>query len=397
MGINIMDWIARKFATEKPMRARKEINEADYREIVGELQLKELVFWTCINKIANIISKCEVKTYIDGKETKGEEWYLWNMEPNKNQNSAEFWIELIGKLYRRNEALAVEKPGIGLIIADSFSKTENAFGEDTFTQITVKGKDINKDYRQSEVLHWKLNNVQMERLVNGIYESYQEVLSFAMNTYKKSKGEKGILYVDSKLQGNDDFEETFDQIMNEYFKKYFNATNAVLPLFDGYKYESTGNKTYNTETSRDIKNLTDDIYDITARAINMPPSIAKGDVQDTTKAVEEFLTFCINPLAALLGKEITRKRCGKRAIQQNEYIEISTKNIKHWDLFDIGNPIDKLISSGAFCVNEIRIFAGEPIIDEPWAWKHIITKNYSSIEELLNTISKQEGGEENAG
>ena len=63
-----------------------------------------------------------------------------------------------------------------------------------------------------------------------------------------------------------------------------------------------------TESTRDIKALADDIFDFTARALSFPPSLAKGDVQDTSKATEELLTFCLDPLARILEKEINRKK-----------------------------------------------------------------------------------------
>ena len=42
-------------------------------------------------------------------------------------------------------------------------------------------------------------------------------------------------------------------------------------------------------------------------------------------------------------------------------------NVRYRDLFDIADPIDKLIGSGTFCINEIRARLGEAVIDESWA------------------------------
>jgi len=66
-------------------------------------------------------------------------------------------------------------------------------------------------------------------------------------------------------------------------------------------------------------------------------------------------------------------------------------------LLSVSTAIDKLIASGAFCINDIRKLVGEPIIDEDFANQHWITKNYSTIEDVLNgqigTSNKGEGGE----
>jgi len=102
----------------------------------------------------------------------------------------------------------------------------------------------------------------------------------------------------------------------------------------------------------------------------------------------------------MLQEEINRKRSGYFEYSKGTYVEIDTKSIKHIDLLSVSTAIDKLIASGAFCINDIRKLVGEPIIDEPWAWQHWITKNYSSIEELLNSLggvpkvsNNGEGGE----
>jgi phage portal protein BeeE len=49
-----------------------------------------MAFWSAVNIVANAVSKCEFKTFLNGKEDKGKEYYLWNIEPNKNQNSSDF-------------------------------------------------------------------------------------------------------------------------------------------------------------------------------------------------------------------------------------------------------------------------------------------------------------------
>lgn len=62
--------------------------------------------------IGNAVGKCDFKTYKEGKEFKGAEAYLWNIEPNINQNSTMFINKLITKLYLHNEALVIATKGL---------------------------------------------------------------------------------------------------------------------------------------------------------------------------------------------------------------------------------------------------------------------------------------------
>ena len=99
-----------------------------------------------------------------------------------------------------------------------------------------------------------------------------------------------------------------------------------------------------------------------------------------------MLTFCIDPLARMLEKEINRKRNGMAGFISGNYLKIDTMAVKHIDIFDIATPIDKLISSGVFTINGILRTIGEPEINEDWANEHFITKNYSTIQDLLNDL-----------
>ena len=44
------------------------MKDKDVQSAMYEVYLRELAFWTCVNKIANAISKCEFKTYIKKKK-----------------------------------------------------------------------------------------------------------------------------------------------------------------------------------------------------------------------------------------------------------------------------------------------------------------------------------------
>lgn len=385
MGLNFKKWLVEKLSGGAEKKSLVEIDWPEFFSLMDNVYIRELAFWTCVNKIANALSKCEFRTYYGGKEIKKAEYYLWNVEPNRNQNASAFLTKLIGKLYLNNEALVIESAG-QLYVADDYQKTLYAVYDYQFSGVTVDNFTFDKTFYQNEVLFFQLNSVDMRQLVNLLHSSYNELLQYAVNAYRKSRGSRGILDIDAQAQHEDDFSETLQELMTNYFKKFFESENAVLPLYDGYKYTELQSKTYSSESTRDIKALADDIFDFTARAFSFPPSLAKGDVQDTGKATDELLTFCIDPLAKLLEKEINRKRNGLSGFLDGNYLRIDTTTVKHIDIFDIAAPVDKLISSGVFTINDIRHLIGEPEIAEEWANAHFITKNYSTIQDLLRSL-----------
>lgn len=370
------------------------MEDQDVQNAAYELYIRELAFWTCVNKIANAVSKCEFKTYYHNKEIKGKEYYLWNYEPNQNQNAAGFIYKLIAQLYRKNECLVVEI-NHRMYVAESYIKEVYALRDYQFSGISFDGYTLQETLNMSDVMFFELNSTDMRKLMNGMYGSYSKLITYAQNAYQKSRGHKGILNIAGVAQEQDNFNETFEELMSTHFKNFFGKDNAVLPLFDGYNYQdiSQNAKTYSTESTRDIKALADDIFEFTARAFSFPPSLAKGDVQDTTKATDELLTFAIDPLVKMIQQEINRKRNGKDGIKQGNYLKIDTLAVKHVDIFDIATPIDKLISSGAFTINDILQVIGKPKIDESWADQHFMTKNYSEIRAILKGVTEENGGE----
>lgn len=354
----------------------------EYSSVMGEIYVREMAFWSAVNLVANAVSKCEFKTFLEGKEVKQKEYYLWNFEPNKNQNSSAFMHKLIAQLYRKNECLVVEQNG-QLLIADSFEKKEYVLFEDVFSQVTVKDFTFNRSFVQSEVLYFTLSECDMRKVVNGLYESYNRLLSYSMKAYQKSRGTKGVFKYDTLPVAGTPEREAFDSLVNEKIGKWLTGDNAALPLGRGQDWKELEHKTYNNESTRDIRAQIDDISDFTAKAIGIHPALLRGDVQNVGDALDYTLTFCIDPLTDMLSEEINRKRNGYYGMANGNYLKIDTKQIKHVDLLSVSSAIDKLISSGVFCVNDIRELVGESIIEEPWAYQHFITKNYMPFEEAL--------------
>lgn len=357
--------------------------EAAISEAYTEIYIRELAFWSCVNIVANAVSKCEFKTYVKSEEKKGAEYYLWNIEPNKNQNSSAFIHQLIAELYRNNECLAIENNG-QLLIADSFTKKEYALYDDEFTEVTVKGYVFNKTFKQSEVLYWQLHHTDMKKVIDALYDSYAKLIAYSIQAYKKSRGTRGIFKVDSIPKAGTTEFEAYQDLIGKKFRQFMEAPDAILPLGSGQNYEDLSAKTYSNESTRDIRALIDDISDFTAKGFGIPPALLRGDIQGTKDAVDNLLTFCIDPLVDTLQEEIVRKRIGKTEYLKGTKLVIDTRTIKHIDLFDIDTAIDKLVSSGCFSVNDIRRATGDEPINEDWADQYFMTKNYTSIEELLN-------------
>ena len=359
---------------------------------ISSMNFYKLSVLSSINLIANAVAKCEFRTFENKKEVWGNEHYLWNYEPNKNQSSSVFIHKVITKLLTDNECLVIEEGG-QLLVADSHQVNNNGVDEAVFSSVTVGEVSFAREFRQSEVLFFQFAEKNIKRIIDSIHETYNDLVSQGMSHYRKSRETKLIFGYGTMPQGDTPQREAFDNLVNSKLKKFSQSENAILPLGEGQSLTDMkqSGRTYANETTRDIRAMIDDISDFVAKAFGIHPSLLRGDVQGTSDALEYTLTFCIDPLVDKIQEEINRKRNGRSGVNAGTYLMIDTKAIKHVDLLSVSTAVDKLIGSGAFCINDIRRVCGEEVIDEPFAWEHFITKNYNTMAEALAAVK---GGEE---
>ncbi|NFI65181.1 phage portal protein [Clostridium botulinum] len=336
-----------------------------------------------INLISSCIAKCEFKTFLNKKEIIGDEYYLWNIEPNKNQNSTEFLQELISKLLINNEVLVIQVND-ELIIADDFNREEFAVKEDYFDQVSKKGFSFNKLFYMSEVLYFRHNNEDIRLYLNNLMSAYNELLSIAKGKYKRAGGRKGIVDIDSIAKGDKEKNEQLEKLFSEKFKNFFEAENAVVDLPKGVKYtEITGEGSKKSSNElNDITKLIDDAFIRIAQTFKIPPALLKGDIADVEKLTDNFLTFCIDPIVDLIQTEINRKRYGKSNFFKGSYLYVDITNIKHIDIFSIAEKIDKLIACGMYSIDDLKKKLKDTVLNTEWSEKHWITKNYQGINEI---------------
>ncbi len=334
-----------------------------------------------VDLIASIVSNIEFKTYgKNAEEKKSVIWTKLNVHPNRNQSSTEFLKELTTKLLF-GEVLIVEVDD-QYIIADEFDVEENAIRGNVFTNV-VKGSYKFKDrFQAKNVIYLKYSNKAVQLYMRSIIEVYEKLINVAADKYARSGEEKGILTIDQQERNRKDFNEIYEEIVNKRFKKFFSRGNHVLPLFNGYRYESNtseSTKKYSNEIT-DVKVLFEDALSRIAQAYKVPVGLVRGDVAGVKEAYSMLLTNCIDPIAHMIGEEFTYKVFSEDQIIDGYAIEADTTNIKHIDIFELAGSIDKLIASGFLSIDEVREKAGLRGLDEEWSSAHYMTLNYTTAE-----------------
>ena len=399
MAFNIIKWLFGKNEDSGLTKGEKVKVKSFLDEDIGEsyagieVYVQSMAFWSIVRKIGSAVGATEWVTYRRGKAVRADEYWSWNYSPNTNESKREFFMRLVAELYQHQEALIVEARTGDRFVADGFSTIEQLNG-DIYRDVTTRGFDIPGQYNAEDVLHMTIPGASIRGIIAGMSNVEGRLIKSAASSYLRQQGRRGILDIDDTAEAAEGFEEELQDLLNDKFKKYFTAENAVLPLHQGYKYtenESSGGSTKsNIAGTRDIRNMIDDIIEYTALSFGIPLSVITG--KNVTDAdFKEFMTTTVKPIVDIIETEIKRKLYGKSSVLAGTYMKANLENIRYTDLFDVAGPIDKLIGSGAFCINDIRARLGLEIIDEEWAWKHWMTKNYATMGELNEELGEKEG------
>ena len=243
----------------------------------------------------------------------------------------------------------------------------------------------------SDVIYCKYCNTNVRGLLNGIVSKYSEAMQAATDSYILSSGKKGILNIAAQAQNHTNFEEKFNDLINNKFKKFFKEKNAVLPLYNGYSYTDISATTDKNSVSKttDMKTLFDEALTRAAQAYQVPPVIFKGEVENTDNAMNLLTATCLDPIVKLVSTEFTRKKYTASEVMNGSYIKVDISKIMPVDIFKLAEKIDKLISNGVMSIDEIREKIELVPCLKDWSTKHYLTKNYEEI----NKIESGKGGE----
>lgn len=375
---------------------RKHIDPAKW----NNLALYNVAVHSAARMIANALSKAEFRTYDHNKEIHGEEYYLWNYEPNRNQNASQFMSQLINKLIFDGEALVIQSQEGYLLIADSFVHEQYAIYQDTFKDVTVLAENghsytFSKTFLMKDVHYYKLHDENISSMLGSLADEYNEMISTAVRNFAVSGGEHGVLSIAANAPARNygtkpdgtprTFNDVYSEMMQNQFANYFKNANAVMPLFDGFTYDTKGGAASKRSTSevKDIQDLTDEVYEAVARAFCIPVSLLKGDVANTDELMTNFVSFAVDPFAKLIERENNRKRYGK-AVLTGSRVKVDTTRCRHLDLFKDSSKIDKILQDGVLCVDEIRHFYDEAPLNTKQSTTYFMTKNIGTIDDMTN-------------
>lgn len=360
-------------------------------ETLKELSFRELALHIAISYIANTLSKCEIKTYRDGEEVREKLFYMLNVSPNANENSSQFINKFIERYYYNGEALLVPHEDM-ILCADNFDVDEtNPLKEFVYQNVTFGAHQVKRKYKASEVFHLKLDNQNVRSLVDLLYTQYGEVMNLALQTFKRTNGKKYKLILEQYRAGDPDFAEMFNNVIRDQLKTFLENDNSVYPQFKGMDLQEFGAAT--PTNSADIIAIRKEVFETTAQAFKIPLSMMYGNITNMNEIVKVYLSICIDPLADMIGEELTRKYYSYDEWKRGCYIEVDTTCINHIDILEVADKVDKLVGCGVGNIDEVRNRIGWKPLNTEFSQSYFMTKNYALAEEVLKNVESPDGKE----
>lgn len=362
----------------------KEMSTLAY-DAAEQSYFKELALQIAISYIANTISKCEFKVYEKGEEVKNELYYMLNVSPNPNQNSSQFLNAFVTRYYRKGEALIFpDSKRNRLYIADGFAVDEKPFAENIFGTISVGSETISRKFKASDVFYFKLDDIDVKKLIDGAFGEYNKVMQSAIDAFLRRNGKKYKLALEQYRAGDPAFVEVYEKMLKKQLETFIKSPNAVYPQFKGMSLDEFSNTTQSgLGNASDVIDIRKEMFETVAQAFKIPLAMMYGNITSINDMINMYLTFAIDPLADMIGEEITRKMYPFDAWKRGNYVKVDTSCISHVDILDVADKVANAVGSGVVCLDDMRCRLDMPPLDNELGKMHFITRNYATPGEVL--------------
>lgn len=353
-------------------------------ETTQRVYLKRIALETCINFVGRTISQSDFRIMENGKRSYNDWHYLLNIRPNTDQSAADFWQNFIYRLIHENEVLVILTDSDDLLIADSFTRVEYAVYPDIFKEVEVKGHKFQRTFRMDEVIYLTYNNEKLTKFMEGLFDDFANLFSRMIETSMRANQIRGTVDIDSSQSLDDKTQTKLQKFIDKLFNAFKNNTVAIVPKIKGFEYNEVANGSYNGKSVEEMTKIKKSLIDDVADILGIPNALIHGELSDYETSIKAYVKFCIGPLIKKISDELNAKLILKKDYLNGSHIEV--RGVTEKSVIDNAEAVDKLVSSGAYTRNEVRVKFGDEPSDNPALDEFVITKNYQ-------TAGALEGGE----
>lgn len=386
--MGILDAFKFKF-NKSPTLSESFENDELLKEISTNLALKASALNKVTNYIARTFSKAKFVIKGDLDENKKSWLYRLNVQPNPNQSSSEFLVEIAKKLISEGEVLIVAYKGF-IYLAENFSKKDNKLAGNKYTVATIQGVTLDKTFSNEDVVYIRTENENLQNYSEQLWVDYGELLGRLINRQKTANQIRFTLglpkdRVREKVQeavdgGAKDAPSSNQRFFERVVERIKKDSVVAIPLNKDGSYNEFSNR-YSSKASfvDDIKQVKNQYVDELCEILGIPSALIHGELADNHKNHEQMIEVVIEPMMRKLldGLQVA-------IFTRDEYLDgqtIKATGLMRKDLFDIATSGDKLIAAGLAMADEIREEIGLGPLPNGLGQRLYITKNYLELRE----------------
>lgn len=339
------------------------------------------------------IQMSEVRIYrsADAPEASDHESWLWNVSPNSNQSRAEFVSELLHTaLTDRDGALVVpitRNRNTQLWLADGYSINEQPGREDRYEYVSIGGSTevARRSYRASEAYRFRLMPCPgWSELLTLAVSEYQALGSVAEAAFEDSNAMRYKLMTETPVSGTDKNMQRIADYIDKSLKPFLKGDRGVLPVYKGFDLTrlAGASSAASWRKSEDVIAIRKDMFDAVAACFRVPVSLLYGNTNNFEAVWTSFVTFCVDPIARAMADEIARKTLTEDEWMAGGRVVVDTSHIKHVDIFDVADKVEKLVGSSVDTPNEIRSFTRQRPVSADGMDDYQRTKNFETAGEV---------------
>lgn len=392
--MNLLDYIATRIGV------REGIGISDPILCSGEIEsfnAKAIALQLSIQYIANLVASAEIRTFENGIAKKGEHYYKYNVQPNRNTTASSFMRKIVRRILIDGECLVV-RIGNELFVADHFDKKEYAFVNNQYTNIRIGTKELDRStdvYYENEVWYFEYNVPELRRAMNQLAGQYEIILDTVAKQYRKKKYVRAVAEMKGIVSQQGEDQAKVQNAFNANMRNFLDAEKDTVLLLGNNRnigrFESVMGE-QQVDDAPNIRGFTDDILNYIGSMFFIPIEALKGQPVDITGHITAFL----KPFTDAMAQEINRKDYSKYDYFKNTYCDFDLSKVVPQSILDIAKRQDYMLRSGTHSINDNRAELGLERIKDDWANLHWMTLNYDLVERFVTgeqgSGNKDKGG-----